>query len=168
MLRRMVFIACLLAAVEAHAQQTRPILISHADSTRAIAFDSVTRQREPFNTTTQIKFGSDSATRIMLFATNLQLQPNELPAADAEDGNHVFHSLVVEHVDVVPNQPWVLSVVIRLPSDLPATGDVLIRIKYHDLASNRVRVGIGQVGGGPPDCGNTTLSFFNAPGELFK
>ena len=147
----MVFIACLLGAVEAHAQQTRPILISHADSTRAIAFDSVTRQREPFNTTTQIKFGSDSATRIMLFATSLQLQPGELPSADAEDANHNFHPLTVEHVGVVPNHPWVSSVIIRLPQTLPITGDVLVRIKYRDLASNRVRIGIGLVGGGPAD-----------------
>ena len=149
MLRRMVFIACLLAAVEAHAQQTRPVLISHADSTRAIAFDSVTRRREPFNTTTQIKFGSDSATRIMLFAMNLS--PGELPSADAEDVNHNFYQLTVEHVGAVPNQPWVSSVIIRLPQNLPAAGDVLVRIKYHDLASNRVRVGIGQIGGGPTD-----------------
>ena len=147
----MVFIACLLAAVEVHAQQTRPILISHADSTRAIAFDSVTRQREPFTTTTQIKFGSDSATRIMLFARNLQLQPGELPSADAEDANHNFYSLTVEHIGAVPNHPWVSSVIIRLPQTLPTTGDVLVRINYRDLASNRVRVGIGQVGGGPPD-----------------
>jgi uncharacterized protein GlcG (DUF336 family) len=28
---------------------------------------------------------------------------------------------------------------------------VLVRIKYRDIASNRVRVGIGEVGGGPPD-----------------
>ena len=145
----MVFIACLLAAVEAHAQQTRPVLISHADSTRAIAFDSVTRRREPFNTTTQIKFGSDSATRIMLFAMNLS--PGELPSADAEDVNHNFYQLTVEHVGAVPNQPWVSSVIIRLPQNLPAAGDVLVRIKYHDLASNRVRVGIGQIGGGPTD-----------------
>ena len=33
----------------AGAQTTRPTLISHPDSTRAIAFDSVTQQREPFN-----------------------------------------------------------------------------------------------------------------------
>lgn len=151
MLRRMVFIACLLGAVEAHAQQTRPVLISHADSTRAIAFDSVTRRREPFTTTTQIKFGSDSATRIMLFATNLQLQPNELPSADAEDVNHNLYSLTVEHVGVLPDHPWVSSVVIRVPQNLPATGDVLVRINYRGIASNRVRVGIGQVGGGPPD-----------------
>jgi len=138
----------MLTAVEGHAQ-TRPVLISHADSTRAIAFDSVTRRREPFTTSAEISFSSDAATRIMLFALNLQA--NELPTADAEDADHNFYQLTVENVAPAPNHPWVSSVVIRVPSNLPANGDVLVRIKYGNLASNRVRVGIGQVGGGPPD-----------------
>ncbi len=150
MWRRLIFCACVLTGVEGHAQ-TRPVLISQADSTRAIAVDSTTRRREPFNTTTEIPFSSDSATRIMLFALNLQLQPGETVVADAEDADHILYPLTVEHVGPVPNQAWVSSVVIRLPSNLPANGDVLVRIKHGNLASNRVRVGIGQVGGGPPD-----------------
>ena len=154
MLRRMIFFACLLAAAKANAQQTAPVLISQPDSTRAIAFDSVTRRREPFTTTAQINFGADSATRVMLFAMNLQLQAGETATAvtaDAEDANHIVHTLTVEYVGAVPDNPWASSVIIRVPSDLPATGDVLVRIKYQDLSSNRVRVGIGEVGGGPPD-----------------
>lgn len=150
----MIFFACLLAAVEAHAQQTSPVLISQADSTRAIAFDSVTHRREPFSTTAQIAFGTDPATRIMLFAMNLQLQPGETASAvtaDAEDASHTLHVLTVEYVGAVPDNPWASSVIIRVPTDLPPTGDVLVRIRYHDLASNRVRIGIGEVGGGPPD-----------------
>lgn len=136
------------------AQATRPTLISHADSTRAIAFESVTRRREPFNTTVQVKFGADSATRVMLFAMNLQLQPGETASAvtaDAEDGTHTIYSLTVEHVGSVPDQPWASSLVVRLPSNLPHAGDVLVRIKYGGVQSNRVRVGIGHVGDGPPD-----------------
>ncbi|HZN00021.1 MAG TPA: heme-binding protein [Pyrinomonadaceae bacterium] len=136
------------------AQATRPTLISHADSTRAIAFESVTRQREPFQTTVQVKFGADSATRIMLFAMNLQLQPGETAiavTADAEDAAHTIYSLTVEHVGGVPDQPWASSLVVRLPSNLPLAGDVLVRIRYGGVASNRVRVGIGHVGDGPPD-----------------
>jgi len=136
----------------AGAQSTRPTLISQADSTRAIAFDSVTRRREPFTTTAEINFGSDSATRIMLFAMNLQ--PNETSdavTADAEDTQHTLYPLTVEYVGPVPDNPWVSSVVIRVPENLPATGDVLVRIKYRDLASNRVRIGFGVVGGGPAD-----------------
>jgi uncharacterized protein GlcG (DUF336 family) len=136
------------------AQATRPTLISHADSTRAIAFESVTRRREPFHTTVQVKFGADSATRIMLFAMNLQLQPGETASAvtaDAEDAAHEIYSLAVEHVGSVPDQPWASSLVVRLPSNLPPAGDVLVRIRYGGVASNRVRVGIGHVGDGPPD-----------------
>jgi len=137
----MIFFAFLLAAVKANAQQTSPVLVSHPDSTRAIAFDSVTRTREPFTTTT----------RIMLFAMKLALQPGETLTADAEDAQHTLYPMTVEYVGPVPDNPWVSSVVIRVPENLPATGDVLVRIKYRDVVSNRVRVGIGQVGGGPPD-----------------
>ena len=165
MLRRMIFFACLLAAVEANAQQTAPVLISQPDSTRAIAFDSVTHRREPFTTTAQIKFGADSATRIMLFAMNLQLQPGETAtavSADAEDANHTLYALTVEYVGAVPENPWTSSVIVRVPQDLPSTGDVLVRIKYRDLSSNRVRIGIGEVGGGPADDPNSQPT----PGSL--
>ena len=150
----MIFVSCVLFAVYAGAQQSGPILISHADSTRAISFDSVTRQREPFSKTTQIKFGTDHATRIMLFAMNLDLQPGETATAvtaDAEDASHNIYPLVVESVAKVAEQPWATSIVVRLDNNLPETGDVLVRIKYRGVASNRVRVGIGLVGGGPPD-----------------
>src|SRR4026207_611912 len=84
----------------AGAQSTKPILISHPDSTRAIAFESVTRQREPFTTAVEVKFGADSTTRIMLFAMNLQLQTGETASAvtaDAEDASHTIYPLTVEH-----------------------------------------------------------------------
>jgi len=150
----MIFLSCVLFAVYAGAQQSGPILISNTDSTRAIAFDSVTRQREPFFTTAQIKFGMDHATRIMLFAMNLNLQPGETAGAvtaEAEDANRNIYALTVESVGKVPDQPWATSIVVRLGSELPEAGDVLVRIKYRGIASNRVRVGIGQLGGGPPD-----------------
>lgn len=173
MWRRLIFVACLLFAVYAGAQQSGPIpgpiLVSHTDSTRAIAFNSVTRQREPFSTTTEIQFGPDHATRIMLFAMNLTLQPGE-PAsaitADAEDAGHNVHQLTVESVRQVPEQPWATSVVMRLPDSLPQAGDVLVRIRYRGLPSNRVRVGIGHVGGGPPDDINSIPTPGRIPGPL--
>ena len=155
-----ILLAVLLLAISlvnfdrAGAQSTKPILISHSDSTRAIAFESVTQQREPFTTSVQVKFGSDSITRIMLFAMNLQLQAGETASAvtaDAEDANHTIYSLTVENVSSVPAQPWATSMVVRLADNLPQEGDVLVRIKYRGIESNRVRVGIGHVGDGPPD-----------------
>lgn len=139
------------------AQTSAPVLISRDDSTRAIAFDSVTRQREPFNPIAPVSFGSDPATRVMLFAMNLRLQPGENASAvtaDAEDADHRIYQLQVEHVASVPDQPWATSIVVRLPADMTDLGDVLMRISYHGVASNRVRVGIGHIGGGPPDDSN--------------
>ena len=150
----LLFVLSLIDFDRPRAQATRPTLISHPDSTRAISFESVTRQREPFTTTVQVRFGPDSATRIMLFAMNLQLQPSETASAitaDAEDATHTIYPLSVEHVGSVPDQPWASSLVMRLPQNLPHAGDVLVRIRYGGMASNRVRVGIGHVGDGPPD-----------------
>jgi uncharacterized protein GlcG (DUF336 family) len=147
----MLIVAGVIKFDNAGAQTTRPILISHPDSTRAIAFESVTRQREPFTTTVQVRFGSDSATRIMLFAMNLQPQPGETVTADAEDATHTIYPLVVEHVDSVPDRPWATSLIVRLAENMPQTGDVLVRIRFRGLESNRVRVGLGHVGDGPAD-----------------
>src|SRR4026209_358842 len=108
-LTRPLFALSLIDLDRAKADATRPMLISHPDSTRAIAFESVTRQREPFTTTVQVRFGPDSITRIMLFAMNLQLQPGDTASAvpaDAEDATHTIYSLTVEHVGSVPDQPW--------------------------------------------------------------
>jgi uncharacterized protein GlcG (DUF336 family) len=143
---------CLIRFENVNAQLSGPILISREDSTRAIAYESVTHQREPFTATAPIKFGSDPATRIMVFAMNLTLQQGDAPVtADAEDVNHNVHSLIVEHVGTVPDQPWATSIVLRLDEQLGDVGDVLVRIKYQGAISNRVRVGIGHVGGGPVD-----------------
>lgn len=136
------------------AQSTRPILVSHATSTRALAFDSVTRQTEPFQTISPIAFGADQSTRLMLFGMNLQLQPGDPPdavTAEAEDGSHNIYSLPVEFVGQLPERPWATSVIVKLPTELGDVGDVLVGITYRGISSNRVRIGIGHVGDGPPD-----------------
>ena len=136
------------------AQGTSPILFSHEDSTRAIVIDSVTSTREPFSVFAPVAFGTDQSTRLMLFAGNLHLQMGETTAAitaDAEDEAHHIFPLQVEHAGPVPNQDWATAVIVRLSDDLADAGDVLVRVYYHNVASNRVRVGIGHTGGGPPD-----------------
>lgn len=146
--------ALLLQFQKTSAQASPPVLISHEDSTRAIAFDSVTRQREPFSTTASVKFGSDNGTRIMLFAMNLNLRPGDTASSinvAAEDSEHNIYQLSVEYIGRVPNQPWATSLIIRLSESMTDVGDVLVRVSYQGVSSNRVRVGIGHVGGGPPD-----------------
>ena len=138
----------------ATSQSVGPILISHEDSTRAISFESVTQQREPFSTTVPIRFGADNQTRIMLFVMNLTLQPGDTVSAitvEAEDFEHRVYQLPVEFIGSVPDQPWATSLVVRLNEAMNDVGDVLVRVSYRGIASNRVRVGVGHVGGGLPD-----------------
>jgi uncharacterized protein GlcG (DUF336 family) len=137
-----------------HSQQNKLTLISEETSTRAVAVDSVTQKHEPFSATSAVQWGADSRTRIMIFAMGLSLQPGEGPTAvtaDAEDGAHNIHHLTVEYVGPVPDQDWVTSIILRLDDLTDDAGDVLIGISYQGTLSNRVRVGIGHVGDGPPD-----------------
>jgi len=133
---------------------TAPILLTRANSTRAIAVESTNLLVEPFAATAPVPFGADNRTRLTLFSSNLSLAIGESPSAvtaDAEDGNHLHYSLPVEYVGSVSGFSWMTAVTMRLPDNLGDVGDVLIGISYAGLASNRVRVGIGHLGGGPPD-----------------
>src|SRR5437588_1139927 len=139
----------------ARADAPKPVLISQPDSTRAIALEATTFTKEPFSLTPLSRFhGPDPRTRILLFALNLNLQPGEdltAVTANAEDIAHRQYSLKVEFVREVPGQMWMKQVTLRLHDDFIDPGDVLIGITYRGIASNRVRVGIGHLGGGPPD-----------------
>ncbi len=146
---------CVVASLTCVAQTTgeKPlVLISEANSTRAIAFESVTFRKEPFSPSTP--FATDGRTRVMVFALNLALAPNEDASAitaDAETADHAHHALRVEYAAPLASLPWLSSIILRLSDDLVDSGDVLIGLTLHGVKSNRVRVGIGTVGGGPPD-----------------
>lgn len=144
----------LISLPSSRAQTTKLTLISEETSTRAVAVESVTQKHEPFAVISPLSWGSDNRTRIMLFAMGLSLQSDETPAAvtaSAEDGAHKIYSLPVEYVGPLPDQEWITSIVVRLDEQMADVGDVLVQITYHGVQSNRVRVGIGHVGDGPPD-----------------
>lgn len=145
-------IAILISTSSAFAQSTitPPLLVSQPTSTRAIAVDSVTLLREPFAMTSPVPWSPDQRTRIILFALSLPAGAPGL-TADAEDASHQHHALTVECVTATPSFPWLTEVVLRLADNLTDAGDVLVEISYQGVNSNRVRVGIGHVGGGPPD-----------------
>ena len=78
-----------------------PVLISEATSTRAIALESVTFLREPFSPISSVAWSDDRRTRVILFAMNLKLQPDEdlsVVTADAEDASHQHYNLKVERL----------------------------------------------------------------------
>ncbi|HEY0406029.1 MAG TPA: carboxypeptidase regulatory-like domain-containing protein [Pyrinomonadaceae bacterium] len=146
-------VACV-PALSVNGQTRPPVLISESTSTRAIALESVTFLREPFPLTSPFAWSADQRTRLTLFALNLSLQPGEdlsVMTAEAEDSAHRRYNLRVEAIEPVAQQEQLSAVTLRLSDDLSDVGDVLVRVSYRGVASNRVRVGIGHTGGGPPD-----------------
>lgn len=139
------------------ASTTDPLLLTQPNSTRAIALDSTTGCREPFVPIrrTPPSYGLDQQTRISLFAMNIGPpfgdQVGSLIKADAEDFAHNRHSLPVEYVGNVPGHPWLQMVMVKLNENIGPVGDVLVSILARGKTSNRVRVGIGFIGGGLPD-----------------
>ena len=134
-----------------------PILYSvSAASTRAIVLESVSLVGEPFSLNMETTFSpSDPQTRISLFGTDFQFLQGEGAnslTADAQDASGNIYSLKVEYIATVPNFAGVYMVVLRLNDSMTSNlGDVLVRVNLHGMSSNRVRVAIGQIGGGPAD-----------------
>ncbi|CAN5615141.1 hypothetical protein BH20ACI3_BH20ACI3_34590 [soil metagenome] len=138
-----------------------PVLLSQSTSTRAIAFESVTRVAEPFPLTASIPFSSDTRTRIAIFAMNLELlaaygsstsaEGASAFTADAQDVTGKRYPLRIEHLGQVPGFPGITMIIVRLADDMGDVGDVLLALNLHGVSSNRVRVAIGHMGGGPPD-----------------
>ena len=130
-----------------------PILITEAaPSTRAVAFESVSMKPEPFQPTSTVQFASDNRTRIVIFARDLELYAGEGAnafAADAEDATGKKYLLRVEYIGRVPGFEGITMMIIRLADDLGNVGDILVRVSLHGMASNRVRVAMGTIGGGP-------------------
>ncbi|HSD45551.1 MAG TPA: hypothetical protein VLB87_02980, partial [Pyrinomonadaceae bacterium] len=128
------------------ATNKKPVLISQATNTRAVAFESVTMKAEPFALTATVPaFGADPRTRICIFAMDLELLPGEGANAftsDVQDGTGKIYPLRVEYVGRVPNFPGITMVIVRLADDLTNVGDVLLRLNLHGMSSNRVRVAI--------------------------
>jgi uncharacterized protein GlcG (DUF336 family) len=154
------FVICLAALVaglsvaqrKASAQATRPILVSDENTTRAIALESVTRLREPFLRTEMRNFSADRMTRLQFVVLNLESFANPADVrVEIEDAQHRVYNLPVENLSIVPGLPLLTSVTVRLVNDLGDVGDVLVRLTYKGVASNRVRVGIGHIGGGLAD-----------------
>jgi uncharacterized protein (DUF1800 family) len=140
--------------LQAQAAVKAPVLISNATSTRAVALESVTMQPEPFAPTPAISFGNDNRTRVAIFAMNLDLLSGEGASAftaDAEDASHRIYPLNVEYAGPVPSFEGIYMIIVRLDDALADVGDVLVRLNLHGVSSNRVRLGVGHVGGGPAD-----------------
>jgi hypothetical protein len=119
-------------------------LLLEENSSHGVALDSVTWMRDPFTLSTLFNFSLDGRTRLMLFATNVELQPGEnlsIVTAQAEDSQQTVYPLIVEYVGNVPNQTWMAQINVRLPDNLP-TGNLLMSIKVRGVQSNKIPLSI--------------------------
>lgn len=121
-----------------------PILLTRGDSQRALALDSVTMLSEPFSITNIHNFSDDQHTRILLFAVNVEVGPfvetGPVVEAQAETPGGQTFPLVFEGLHSVPNFPLLTQIILRLPSEIANSDEVLITVKVRGTAGNKVLV----------------------------
>lgn len=122
-----------------------PVLLTQSNTNRAVAMHAVNFTREPFRVLTLLNFSSDQRTRILLFATTLELLPGETPSSlsvHATDSRGIGFVLPVERLFKVPGFSWLSALVVRLPDDQSIDGDLNVTLGIRGATSNAVRVGI--------------------------
>lgn len=170
-----------------------PVLISQPNSTRALAATESILQRRPKPGKFKTKPGENldeieieeqesipnqafyPGSTVVLYATNLDLLPDESAGAfriRVEDARGKVYRFPVLNIKPLENQPWIYALTVLIKDEfgfwesLPADGDVLIGVTWRGLTSNRVRLGIGKVGGEIKDdegAAPTPIDNFPAP-----
>lgn len=105
----------------------------------AAGLDSITFLRDPFSVLNQtnLNLGPDRNTRVLVFARNLQLAPNDTAAAvmvNLVDSNNTSYDITAENVWFYPDVQF-SHITFRLPSSL-APGACKIQIKVRGEISN--------------------------------
>ena len=145
----------ILAETDANPDSPTPVLISQTDSTRALAAAADSwRGTLPKSSNQTFFYGENS--RIKLFVTNIDLMDGE--GANAfrvyiQDVKGREYRLPVEDLRPVKGYGWIYALTVQLKDEAgfweeaPTTGDVLVRVSWRGLTSNRVRLGLGETGG---------------------
>ncbi|HMO82328.1 MAG TPA: DUF1800 domain-containing protein [Pyrinomonadaceae bacterium] len=131
-----------------------PILLSLDDSTRALADYPGGVSRTTRRTLSDTSFPRNS--KINLYVTNIDLMDGE--GANAfrvyiEDSAGRSYRFPVVALEPAPRMKDVYAATVLLRDELgfwdtpPAEGDVLVRLTWRGLSSNRVLLGIGKTGG---------------------
>ncbi len=126
-----------------------PILAVAAPSQRAIALDNVLLTMEPFAVNNPDSWLTDKQTRINILSLNMILTPGLVVTAQGVDSQQVVHQLPVEFVGsvpgfnpVVPQEPALTQIVLRLPDSITSTGDLQVRITARGRNSNQVLIAV--------------------------
>ncbi len=124
-----------------------PILISEANSTRAlVALPNGARSSSLSNRI--IKPGKQNV--ITFFITNLDLMMGEGAnafRAEFEDSQRFRYPLEVVRLEPAAEYKSVYALSVRMGSEIGNIGDVLVRVTWRGMSSNRVRLSIGYEGG---------------------
>jgi uncharacterized protein (DUF1800 family) len=126
-----------------------PVLISEKDSTRALTARST---KKGFDTSVKV-FQPGARTQLTLFVANLDLLPDENVnafRADAEDSLHRRYPLTVVALEKTERES-IYALTVQLHGEIGDVGDVLTRVAWRGMSSNRVRVAIGHLGDGLED-----------------
>ncbi|HEX6718921.1 MAG TPA: PQQ-dependent sugar dehydrogenase [Pyrinomonadaceae bacterium] len=120
----------------------KPLLATQEDNpSRAVALDSVTMVREPLPISTIHNFSSDQRTRVMLFASGIELLPGEDPSTvvvQLEDTVHgQTYVLPVEDVRKVPNFDSLWQIVVKLPGSPDCVCDFRISLTFRGVTGNK-------------------------------
>jgi uncharacterized repeat protein (TIGR01451 family) len=120
--------------------RSKPLIVLEENTTRAAAVDSPSLVRDPFRLEPPFNFSSDQHTRIMIFATGIDLQPGESLSAvqvQLEDSQNQVYQLVVEDIRKVPNFDWLSQIVVKLPNSIATEGDHSISLTFRGTTSNK-------------------------------
>lgn len=117
-----------------------PVLLTEENTELAVAFDSVTQTRGPFTLANPFNFSPDGRTRVALFVWNLELLPGEDISdvkVQAVDEQGMTYTLTVESVAAVPGFNWLAQVIVKLPEEVAAPGDLRVGVSLRGATSNQ-------------------------------
>jgi uncharacterized protein (DUF1800 family) len=143
-----------LAETDPDPDSPTPILLSEKDSTRALAVNGRRfKGTLPTNITTK-SFLPGNNSKIVLFISNLDLMPDEgVNAFGVFIQNEKGTQFRLRPTDLQQVSKTVYALTAVIYDDLgywgqpEANGDVLVNITWRGLSSNRVRLGLGKIGG---------------------
>ena len=122
-----------------------PTLLTHLNSDHAIAFNAASFLREPFPVFTPENLSSDKRTRIVLFASNLDIPlgaDTSTVQVQAENGLIGTVTLPIEHIGKVPFFNWLTQIQVILPDTLGNVSEVWVRVTWRGASSNQTRISI--------------------------
>jgi uncharacterized protein (DUF1800 family) len=120
-----------------------PILMSQTDSIRALAGRP---SKSGLDTSIKV-FPPGARTTITVFVTNLDLIENEGATAfraELEDASRFRYPVQIVSFEPTDQSKWVYALTVRLNENIGDLGDVLLRVTWRGMTSNRVRLSIGH------------------------